>query len=251
MSLRRDIHSAFEVITPPLGGMPERVAQTVLAEKNGRLRKERMVYRLRFSLALVAAVLLVAVAVAAIMTWNSLHTANVSPAGLVPAYSVAQLEARPLHIPHPKSLADCTTGPLDAKGGGFGSGPVYAEGGPSTTSSWGFYYHVFAYARALMPGPVLVRAIHVYDDVPVVFIGPNAAGPTVGTDTVEGRAVQQRAEAVIDTSASATDPGAPWTIPTGSVHFFWPMMSGEPLTSTSSSGWQIDGPNFSETFVVC
>ena len=81
-NLRRDIHSAFEVIEPSLGGMPERVVQTVLAEKNGRLRKEKMVYRLRISLALVAAVLVVAVGAAAVITWNSLHNSNTSPAGV-------------------------------------------------------------------------------------------------------------------------------------------------------------------------
>jgi hypothetical protein len=96
-NLRRDIHSAFEVIEPPLGGMPERVVQTVLADMR-RQRKERMTYPLRISLALVAAVLLVAVGAAAVMTWNSLH-GQVSPAGDTYGSQIALLEARPLHLP--------------------------------------------------------------------------------------------------------------------------------------------------------
>lgn len=249
MNLRRDVHSAFDVITPPLGGMPERLVQTVLADK-GRRRKERMAYRIRMPLALVAAILLVAVAAAAMITWRGLHN-NVSPAAHPDLRSVSQLEARPLHISKPASVAECTTGPYDATGGGFGSGPVYAQGGNPISSPWGSYYHIYAYASAPLPGPVLVRAIHVFDNVPVVFIGPNASGPVVGTDVVEGRTVQQHAEAVLDTSVSGKDPGLPWNIPTGSLHVFWPMVSGEPSTSTGSTGWQIDGTDFSETFLVC
>lgn len=249
-SLRRDIHSAFEVITPPLGGMPERVVQTVLADKR-RQRKERMVYRMRFPLALVAAVLLVAVAGAAIITWNSLHNIA-SPVGQAPHVTVQQLEARALHIPATKSAADCHAGPFDNNGGGFGSGPVYANPGPSSSSAWGNYFHVFVYAHEPVSGPILVRAIHLFDTGPVVFVGPNAAGGQLGTDTVDGHTVDQHTEAVIvDPTVSAKDPGLPWNIPTGSVHFFWPLVSGEPKSSVYGTGWQIDGPGFSTTFLAC
>lgn len=210
-----------------------------------------MVGRLRMPLVLVAALLVVAVMAAAFITWNSLHS-NVAPAQHVGLTTVQQLEARPLHISRPKTVAECATGPYDTNGGGFGSGPMYAQGGPSTSSNWGNYFHIYAYARGPVQGPVLVRGIHIFDNGPIVFIGPNAAGPVVGTDTIQGQKVQQHAEAVIlDTTVSAKYPGEYWAIPNGSIHFFWPLISAEPLGSTSTSGWQIDGPAFSETFVVC
>lgn len=66
MSLRREIHSAFDVITPPLGGMPERVVETVLADKRRR-RKEGIMFRVRAPLSLAAVFIVVALIAAALI----------------------------------------------------------------------------------------------------------------------------------------------------------------------------------------
>ena len=216
-----------------------------------------MLLRLRAPLSLVAVLLFVAL-VAAVFAgtrlledWNAFH--NPAPGGGTSSV-LQELESRPLAIAIPKSPADCVTGPYyNGIGGGFATGPISAMGGPPTSTAWGDYYHTVAFADARVPGPVLVRAVHLFNSEGVVFVGPNAAGPVVGSDTVDGKLVQQHTEAVIDTSRTQRDPGAPWTIGSLAVNhpFIWPMISGESHTAAGGTGWQIDGPTFSETFLVC
>ncbi|HSS60809.1 MAG TPA: hypothetical protein VLK30_05075 [Candidatus Limnocylindrales bacterium] len=248
MSLRREIHSAFEVITPPLGGMPERVVQTVLAQHKGRQRKERMVTRLRISVALVAAVLLVAVAVAAIISWNSSHN-NVAPAG-VGLTPLQQLEARPIRLQvFNKSVLDCKTGPYNAQGS-FGAGPIYGDGGSAVRTNWGEYFYNVASADTVISGPIIVRVEDVYKkNVPMVFVGPFAGGPTVGTDVVDGTQYKQHTELVLDENQvdAVARPG--W--PTEQHRFVWDFLIGIPGSASGGTGWQIDGPGFSEIFYAC
>lgn len=241
-NLRRDIHSAFEVIAPPVGGMPERVVQTVLAEKNGRLRKERMVFRLRVSLALVAAVLIAAVGVAAVMEWNALH-GNVSSVGVGQNLSaLQQLEARSVKIASYQSRSQCKNGPSDA-GGDLGSGPLYAYGNLWTTTDWGSYFDNYLFADSSISGPILVRARDVFTNQPVVFINEFASGLVAGRDVVAGVPVEQRSEAVVFENKTSAG---------GSSHkYFWHLNAGAPKNWSGSTGWQIDGPGFSETFYAC
>lgn len=244
-SLRRDIHSALEVIEPSLGGMPERVVQTVLTDKRRR-RKEKVTYRLRISFTLVAAVLMVAVAAAAIVTWNSLRT-NIAPAGSLDQTTIQQLEARPLQLPAFASTNVCKSGPQNSDGS-FGSGPLFRS--PVTSSwntSWGRYYDYDIYTDVRITGPVLVRARDLFTRDAIVFVGPYAAGPIVGSDVFDGPKVTQRPEAVFDASqATATVDFR------GAMHaFVWRFIAGAATDSSGSSGWQIDGINFSETFAVC
>ena len=245
-NLRRDIHSAFDVIEPSLGGMPERVVQTVLAERNGLLRKERMVYRLRISLALVAAVLVVAVGAAAVITWNSLHNSNISPAG-VGLTSVQQLEARPLTLPTVKSASDCPESPRDtsrsAPGYQYGTGPVYADGGPETGTNWGHYWDVIWYAAPNLKGPVIVRGRDLMtNDRRVVFVGRNAAGPVIGTDTAPNTGAQHT-ELVLDA-------GHPQLRASLSNYGYWQIRQGMSNGWVGCVGFQIDGPNFTETITT-
>ena len=239
-SLRREIHSAFEVITPPLGGMPERVVQSVLAEKNGRLRKERMALRLRVSLALVAAVLIAAVGVAAVMEWNVLHN-NVSPAG-VGLTSVQLLEARPITLPTVQSAGQCpesatATSPRYP----YGTGPVYADGGPETGTDWGHYWDVIWYAAPNLKGPVLIRGRDlITTDRRVVFVGPFAAGPVIGTEPNMG---EQHTELVLDA-------GKPPTHDTSNRYSAWHIRQGMSNGWVGCVGFQIDGPGFSETITT-
>lgn len=231
MSLRRDIHSAFEVITPPPGGMPERVVQTVLAEKNGRLRKERMVYRLRFSLALVAAVLLVAVAVAAIMTWNSIHTANVSPAGGVHLSSLQELEARPFSVPAMRMSDPCVEGPFD-NNGRYGNGPAYGYGSSPTSTSWGQFWQLRVAISNQVTGLVLIRGRDLKTQQKVLWRGEKAAGP-VGDPTQP----DLRTEVVYDMGSRAS---------AGETLF--PITSALKAGHSDCVGMQIDGSSFTETF---
>jgi hypothetical protein len=80
-------------------------------------------------------------------------------------------------------------------------------------------------------------------------VGPYAAGPVVGTDMVDGILVEQHAELVIDTTNSSPDLGS-WST-TRRHSFDWVFTAGVPKNWSGSTGWQIDGPGFSEVFVAC
>ncbi len=247
MTLRTQIHSAFDEMTPVTFGLPERVVQTVLAENAGLGRRKRLILRMRVPVSMVAVFVLVALVVGVliggrlIQDWNSFHS-NTAPAGQAPSV-LAQLEARPLHLPTPATYYDCKSGPFNAAGS-LGKGPVYGDGGAISTSSWGVYYHNLAYAETNVSGPVLVRANDIFRHQPVVFVGLYAAGPVVGHDTVDGVAVDQHIELMLDTS-HVSSKGS-------STHKFnWPFIAGVPTSWSGSTGWQIDGVGFSEVFVAC
>ena len=202
-------------------------------------------FRLRTPLSLVAVFLLIAVVAAVlvggrlIQDWNAFH--NPTPAGSNHLSSVAQLEAVPLHIPNVKSYLDCKSGPYNSVGS-LGSGPVYGDGGGTSSSSWGVYYHNLAYTLTNISGPILIRARDLFTNERVVFVGQYAAGPVVGTDTVDGKAVLQHTELLLDPGSAIKN--------AGTHKFDWPFIAGVP-TSSGSTGWQIDGAGFSEVFVAC
>ncbi len=246
MSLRKQIHSAFDEVAPPTFGAPERVVQTVLAEGSSRRRKERMMLRLRVPLSLVAVFVLIALVVGVliggrlIQNWNSFR--NSAPAGGGQT-ELAQLESRPLVLPTPASYLDCKPGPFN-QAGSLGKGPVYGDGGGTSSTSWGIYYHNLAYAETDITGPILVRANDLFTHQPVVFVGQYAAGPVAGHDIVDGVAVEQHTELVFATSEASKS--------YRSTHkFAWPFIAGVPTTWSGSTGWQIDGVGFSEVFVAC
>lgn len=246
MSLRKQIHSAFDEVAPPTFGVPERVVHTVLAEGPSRRRRERMMLRLRVPLSLVAVFVAIALVVGVLIggrlmqDWNSFR--NSAPAGGAGQSELVQLESRPLVLPTPASLADCKSGPYNSTGS-YGKGPVYGDGGGTSTTSWGVYFHNLAYAETNIPGPILTRASDVFTHEPVVFVGQYAAGPVVGHDTVDGVAVEQHTELVFDTGQASKSP---------STHkFAWPFIAGVPSTWSGSSAFQIDGVGFSEVFVAC
>src|SRR4029077_17583344 len=121
--------------------------------------------------------------------------------------------------------------------------PVYGDGGSTASTTWGIYYHNLAYAETAIRGPILVRATDLFTHEPVVFVGQYAAGSVVGSDTVDGVAVEQHMELVFDTSLASTSPGT--------HKFAWHFIAGVPHTWSGSTGWQIDGAGFSEVFVAC
>lgn len=246
MSLRRDIHSTFDEISPSTFGMPERVVKTVLDEGSSRRRREKLIYRMRASLSLVAVFVLIALIAGAFIggrlmqEWDAFHKS--SPAGSSYESQVAQLEAMPLRIPPVKSRADCKSGPYN-KVGSYGSGPVYGDGAGTSVSDWGFYHHNLVYAETNISGPILIRAVDLFTNQPVIFVGDYAAGPVVGSDTIDGRTYDQHVELVVDTSHTSKT-----TVP---HKYNWLFTAGVANTWSNSIGWQIDGIGFSEVFLVC
>jgi hypothetical protein len=245
VSLRTQIHSAFDEVAPPTFGLPERVVQTALAEGPSRRRK-RLMLRLKVPLSLVAVFVAIALVVGVLIggrlmqDWKSYR--QPAPAGGGGQTQLAQLESRPLVLPTPASHLDCKPGPYNPAGS-LGKGPIYGDGGGTSSTSWGIYYHNLAYAETEIKGPILVRASDIFRHEPVVFVGQYAAGPVVGNDTVDGVAVEQHTELVFDTTQSSTSP---------STHqFAWPFIAGVPHMWSGSTGWQIDGVGFSEVFVSC
>jgi hypothetical protein len=245
VSLRTEIHSAFDDVAPPTFGLPQRVVQTVLAEGPSRRRRERMMLRLRVPLSLVAVFVAIALVVGVLIggrlmqDWNSFR--NSAPAGGGQSQLI-QLESRALVLPTPASNVDCRSGPYNSLGS-FGSGPVYIDTRATSITNWGIYLHDLAYAQTNINGPILIRVNDLFTHQPVVFVGQYAAGPVVGHDTVDGVAVEDHTELVFDTSHALRSSG-PHT-------FAWRFTAGVPNSWSGSIGWQIDGVGFSEVFVAC
>lgn len=197
MSLRRDIHSAFEVITPPLGGMPERTVQTVLAEYNGQRRKKRMPYRVRAPLALVAALIAVAVCSLAVLTWNA--TRSVTPAAHVGQPSVQQLESRSVNLAVLATGAACPATPPSNQ-----AWAVSLAGSHFSDNDGNQYWDVEALTSRDLKGPVLLRGRDLRTGHDMFFRGQWSYGPVVGTvagaDLPNGAKVANHSELLLDPS---------------------------------------------------
>ncbi|HEY8801836.1 MAG TPA: hypothetical protein VIN00_02065, partial [Candidatus Dormibacteraeota bacterium] len=76
MSLRRDMHSAFDEIAPSTAGISERVVQTVLVENSSRQKRERMMFRLRGPMSLVAVFVLIAMVVGVLIAGRMIQDWN-------------------------------------------------------------------------------------------------------------------------------------------------------------------------------
>jgi hypothetical protein len=254
VSLRSEIHAAIDDLSPSMAAMPERVVNTVLAEGPARRRRERMFFRLRAPLSLVAAVVAIALVAAVlaggrlIQDWNESHSG--APAGTSSQSVLAELESRPMHLPILHSILDCKRGPENSEGS-LGAGPIFADRGPTSSTTRGTYFHNLAYANSNVAGPVLIRARDLFTNTPVVFVGRYAAGPVVGSEVVDGNLLLQHTEVVIDTTRSGGI-SPYWNQSTAAHHLFdWPFTAGVPKNSPASTGWQIDGPGFSEVFLAC
>lgn len=249
MSLRRDVHSAYETIASPLGGMPERVVQAVLADK-GRRRKERIMFRVRTPLSLVAVFLLVAVVLAVFVggrlvhDWNTFH--NGTPAGHSNQTQsqfdaqIALLEQRPLSLPTVKAGADCPdTGNTNSVGYNYGSGPVYADGSGAVTTAWGNFFDIPYFTDPHLTGPVLVRGTDLLGHS-VVFTGTGAYGPVIGNDPAQASPALH--------SEFVFDAGHPKQRENG--YGVFQVRQGLPKDAGVCAGLQIDGPTFTETITA-
>jgi hypothetical protein len=248
VSLRRDVHTAFDQIAPSTAGMPERVVQTVLSEGAARRRRERFMFRMRAPLSLVAVLLMIAVVGAVLIggrlyqDWSAQHRPTPGHSPTQP--TLAQLEARPLTLALLKPSDECPSGPFDAAND-IGAGPLHVIQGQAVDTSWGRYFFLSASTEQGLSGLVLVRAEDARSGQPLVFVGQYAAGPTLGNDTLRGSTVQQHPELVFDISHP----------PSKGVNgqTFWSFTVGVPKASIGSCfGWQVNGQfngqAFTETF---
>lgn len=202
--------------------------------------------RLRVPVALVAVFVLVALVVGVLVggrlmqDWNSFL--NAAPAGGVSQSALAGLEAKPLILPTLTAGDPCPNSPGNSLGFDYGAGPVYVSGGPETVNPWGYYFNVTWFTAPHLSGPILVRGRDLMSNRTVVFVGTNSAGAVVGTDTVAGAKVTQRAELVLDA-------GHPHSREINGYGFF-PVRQGISHGWVGCVGFQIDGPDFTETITA-
>jgi hypothetical protein len=271
MTLRADIRTAYDAITPPAPALEAQIRTMVATEgKAGvqsRHRRGRWVAGLRGTMALVAALLVVFIVATVLVggrvwqDWNT-FTNRPAPAGQIDPVQLAALEARPLHMPVVSSEATCPVGPTPPASAvaslagplqnwlsnGFqfsGDGPAYAIGGSlSDQTASDLYVNVVWVTEPQLTGLVLIRGRDALNhDMPLVYIGQYAAGAVLGTDIVNGKRVQQRAELVLDAGHHpATSGNSNWGI--------YDVRAGIPNTISNCHAFQIDGQGFSEVFVT-
>jgi hypothetical protein len=203
--------------------------------------------RLGSLVAALLVVLLIASVMVGIHVWRDRSLLNTSPAA--PTFDpveIARLTARPLILPVVPPGGACPvsySNVIDPGGNSFsaiGEGPMYVTGqGLQRTTKWGGYYDPTYYAGPQLSGIVLVRIRDLRTGRAGVFVGRYAAGTVVGTDTIDGKAVQQHGYAILDASRPpATSGTSKWGI--------WQIRQGWPTGWSGCWGFQLDGPDFSE-----
>ena len=205
MSLRTDIHDAFEVITPPTGGLAERVVESADREARARQRRRRFMIRLRAPLPLVAALLIIAIVVAVLVAgrlwqgWTLQHA--VSPAGGVTGPTLAELEARPWQHALVASIGQCSGSEMNGAPYSATNAPILANpiAGPYAFP-WGEYSSGETIFEQGFSGLFIVRSRDGLKGTPGFFIYDNAGGPVVTTVEIAGQKVDGHAEAVFNLS---------------------------------------------------
>jgi hypothetical protein len=260
VTLRNDIHSAIDEIAPPAPALAGRIAYVAsdVRRQIGHARlagRGRWVAGLGRSGSLVAAllvVLLMASLVGGVRAWRDRSILNEGPtAPSIDPVALAQLEAKPLRLTSLPLGADCQAGPSSVVDAGqgpvtvLGVDPAYAVGSwhGATATTWGTYSDWLIATLPNLTGLVLVRGRDLEVNLPVVFVGPHSAGSTVGSDTIAGKTVPQRSEAVFD--AGRHDPAVSGTSKWG----MWPMSPGVDKSESGCIAFQIDGPSFSEVVI--
>ena len=244
MSLRTDVHAAFDELAPSMLGLSERVVQAAWIESPGR-RRERLKSRLRVPVSLVAVFLLIVMAAGILFGGRLVHDWNSFAPAVTQPGELEQLEARPLQLPSVQGADPCptTTGTAMYL---YGSGPAYG-GAPLATyysyrTGWGDYWKMELLMDADVKGLVLVRARDLRTHQPVIFVGKYSGGREVGTDTVNGVVLSQHLELVLDTSRPELDEAG--------LQLMWNFVGGLANGYSACTLWQIDGRGFTETYVA-
>jgi len=116
---------------------------------------------------------------------------------------LARLVARPMKLPAMSASGVCPATGLSAIKPlkdpaetieAYGPGPVYGQGGPRTDSVTNSYFDVIYYADPTVKGVILVRIQTLDQRYKGVFVGDYGAGPSVGTDTIDGKRVELHGE---------------------------------------------------------
>jgi hypothetical protein len=256
MSLRSQIQHAIDDVAPPAPMLERRVKAFVLTDERDRKHLvPRRQPRWVAPLGLIAAALVLALVAGLFIGGRFWRTQNAAPA-TISQNELKSLDGRPLRYPSVGAGALCpTTPPTLNQGLGMvvGAGPVYLVNGDIyEQGDWGYWVNLgFSYYPATSPGAVLIRARDLKADAQVAFatypLAPtaiSAAGPLLGTADVVNHRVQLRAEAVFPDPWHAKPIDRNGDIP--NLYVLFGMQRG----SSGCIGLQIDGPNFSENFVI-
>jgi hypothetical protein len=256
MSLRSHIHHAIDDVAPPAPTLDRRIRAFVLSDAPDRKHLiSRRQPRWVAPLGLIAAALVLALVAGLFIGGRFWRTQNASPA-TVNQSELKSLEARPLKYPSVAAGAPCPKTPLTLNqtiGLVVGPGPVYLINfDVYEHGDWGYWVNLgFAYYPIDSSGPVLIRAKDLQGDAQVAFatypLAPtaiDAAGPVLGTADVVNHRVQLRAEAVFPDPWHAKPIDKNGDLP--DLYVLLGMQQG----SSGCIGLQVDGPNFTENFVI-
>jgi hypothetical protein len=166
-----------------------------------------------------------------------------------------RLESTALQFPSVAPGAPCPETPLTlnpAFGMVTGEGPVYLGSGDIFEhGDWGRWMSLAFIYDTSKPGLVLIRARDLKNGAEVAFAhyplsptGVSAVGAVLGTAHVVNHDVQLRSEAAFQ------DPYRPHSIDkSGQAPELW-VLFGMQKGSSGCIGFQVDGPGFSESFVL-
>ena len=224
--------------------------QFELENPNGtaRGRRARRTFMTRNRLVLLAAALVLIIGLTVFVSarvYGTLHVSSV-PAGTASTTTVDQLLARPIQFGHVAAGQTCPTAGPNPYAGLQGTGPVYLADGstPDTNTDWGHYGSSIVLTPPGMVGPVLIRGTDLSSGRPLVQVGPYAAGPVSGADTVNGAAVERHGYIVVLNTGHP--PTTTYTF-LNKPYLQWPNEYGWAHTTTGFCvGIQIDGPSFTE-----
>lgn len=256
MSLRSQIRDAIDDVAPSAPMLERRVKAFVLRDELDRKHLiPRRQPRWVAPLGLIAAGLALAL-VAGLFIGGRYWRAQNAPPSTVGQNELKQLESNPLNYPAVAPGAECpvTQPKLNQQFGMLvGDGPVYLGntdiyGG----GEWGYWVGLgFLYYPAPRKGSILIRAKDLKSDAQVAFanypLTPTAitaAGPVLGSADVVNHRVQLRAEATFPDPWHAKPIDKKGDLPLLIVLF------GMQTGSSGCIGFQIDGPGFTENFVI-
>ena len=256
MSLRTQIHHAIDDVAPPAPTLERRVTAFVLSDERDRKHLvPRSQPRWVAPLGLIAAALVLVLVAGLFIGGRFWRTQNAAPATIT-QNELKSLESRPLNYPLVSQGAECpvTQPKLNQQlGMAIGEGPVYlGNTNIYEKGDWGQWVGLgFIYYPAPEPGSILIRAKDLKSDAQVSFanypLAPTAitaAGPVLGSADVVNHRVQLRAEATFPDPWHAKPIDKKGDLPLLIVLF------GMQTGSSGCIGFQIDGPNFTENFVL-
>jgi hypothetical protein len=280
VNLRSDIHDAIDEVAAPapmLAGQVEAFVLTEGRERRGSWKRRRWPMRLADTAAAVAAVLVVVLVATILVGGRAWRELNAYGYQLSISSQVAALEARPLkNLPTVPPGAPCPAGPYNQilylpwleqpqfadNADVYGGGPAYEwEPGLNTNvirTDWGTWIETNFLAGPTSSGLMLFRARDLRTNQPIVFAeNPYAdssrndgfvTGDVVGQDSYVERAVQERPMLVIDASHPSTVVA---NRNRRSYNYFEvSVLVGYPKGNSDCFGFQVDGPGFTEVFVV-